>query len=206
MTREEHAVDDQRTLIRELRAAWLTVRRDYFPRWDRAGEWRLTLGTPGRCQGRCDDERRRVRIGARHDDPAERDALLIHEICHAVADPGHAGKWLRRMRRAAEHAEALGNRRLAEVLLAEVRDYENAPRETVAYGYQQLADWTAERPDLPYTAVRNAVAADLGMTVAEFEKRYRRARRVHAGARQDALGHLEERSLAEARQRLAGRG
>jgi hypothetical protein len=46
-------------LSRALRASWDEVRRDFFPRWDREGRWRLrTDRSVGKSHGRCDLERR----------------------------------------------------------------------------------------------------------------------------------------------------
>src|ERR1700730_1313962 len=101
-------------LAKSVRQAWAVVKRDYFPRWDPTGEWRLSFRLPSQARwaallhGLCDMERRLIFIGAFPADEDARDALLIHEICHAVATGFHGKPWQRRMEKAAARARALG--------------------------------------------------------------------------------------------------
>ena len=112
--------------------------------------------------------------------------LLIHEICHAFS-LRHGPPWLRRLRKAVARAKELGRNRLADLLESEAREYEAAPVIRAKDVYRQLADWTAEAPDKPYRNLSAAVAYDVGMTLAEFDEAYPRARRVHDAALRLAL-------------------
>ncbi len=55
---------------RDLRRAFVSVRRTYFPRWDRAGEWTVAPGPRGTVapgvatteHGYCDMERQRIHV------------------------------------------------------------------------------------------------------------------------------------------------
>jgi len=64
---------------------FLDIKTLYFPCWDRANLWRLSAKSKRRVLGYCDRDRRVIEIVARHADSDERDRLVIHEICHAVA-------------------------------------------------------------------------------------------------------------------------
>jgi hypothetical protein len=123
-------------LTQELRAAYADVRRDFFPRWDRQRLWRFRVGgAPGRCQSQCDTKLRLIRINVLHPEPDERDLLLIHEICHALACVAHWRPWFRRMRKAADRAEAFGRAHLADMIRQHVREYEETPVQTAAEIY-----------------------------------------------------------------------
>ncbi len=61
------------------------VRRNYFPRWDRAGRWAVRASAPpGRptIRGYCDLDTRTIWIA--HPD----ELTMIHEVVHAVAGAG----------------------------------------------------------------------------------------------------------------------
>lgn len=161
-----------------------------FPSWDRSGQWQLRIcNLPGTCEGRCDPKSRLIRIACLCTEEDRRDKLLIHEICHAVASCCHGVPWLRRMRSAARRAAALGRMALAKLQEEDVSLYEGQPIETAAVIYQQLREWTLGNPKLPYVVLRRAVAEDFGLSPSEFERSYRRSRRVHAQAVREAGEH-----------------
>jgi hypothetical protein len=178
-----------------MRAAWLAVRRDYFPRWDRTGAWRFRISNlPGSCEGNCDWEKRTITVVYLYedDDADERDMVLIHEICHAVAIHGHGPAWLRRMRRAADRAEELKRPLLAKMLREQADMYESAPKVSFrAQVYELMSDWTLQNPDLPYHALRKAVANDFACKPTELEHLCRRLRRVYEEAKRETLDYRQ---------------
>src|SRR5262245_17872383 len=113
---------------RRMLAAWEQVRRDYFPRWDPEGEWRLSLRAVGKIHGLCEPEKKTVTVCVIHDDPDHRDCLLIHEICHVWGGGKHALGWQRRMTAAASRAQKLGRPQLAKLLEDEVKMYSDPDR------------------------------------------------------------------------------
>lgn len=69
-----------------MRKAWFGIKKNVFPQWDRGGHWRLHVRTlSGPTHGHCDREKKCIYIARVPEDPDERDLLLVHEICHALA-------------------------------------------------------------------------------------------------------------------------
>lgn len=76
-----------------LRQSFQSVRQQFFPRWDRAGRWRLRQVTDlDGAQGECCREDHTIRI-THLPEGDEGTVLLIHEIGHAVANGGHGRLW-----------------------------------------------------------------------------------------------------------------
>src|SRR5207244_858046 len=99
-----------------VRRHFQEIKTLFFSRWDRQNLWRISTRSRRKVHGHCDPERRVIEIVIHQSDPAERDKLLIHEICHAVADMSHGKKWQDRMEKAARRADELGRDRLAKLL------------------------------------------------------------------------------------------
>lgn len=87
------------------------LKEQFFPRWDRQNQWRISTRSKRRVHGHCDVDRRVIEIVIHHSDPDERDRLLIHEICHAVARGSHGKEWQGRMEKAAKQADELARTR-----------------------------------------------------------------------------------------------
>ena len=169
-----------------LGLSWDKVRQDFFPRWDRPGKWRLSLRKPiGRAMGQCCAETKTIRIGVWSSDPDERDLLLIHEICHAVAGGGHGLRWQRRMLRAAHRAGSLGRQALAALLAGEVEQYQQDGLSHYQQVYNQVEEAARSSPSVTYSALRRYLAGEYAVPVSEFDQQYRRAKRVFAEARQE---------------------
>ncbi len=113
-------MNEARLSAMTMRHHFLEIKRLFFPRWDRDNHWRVSKRSKRRLHGHCDTERRVIEIVIQYSDPDKRDKLLIHEICHAVADMGHGRKWQARMEKAAQRADQLGRHRLAELLREEI--------------------------------------------------------------------------------------
>lgn len=114
---------------REVIALFEVVKRNYFPRWDRAGEWRAEFADAERLRyatGYCDSKAKRVYL---HDDVCSfRDsdyvaAFFIHEICHDVGAAHHIRPWTERMESAAQLAERRGEQGIADAVRNEAFSY-----------------------------------------------------------------------------------
>ena len=130
------------------------VRQQFFPRWDRAGRWRLRqVADLDGSQGECCPEDHTIRI-THLPDGDEGTVLLIHEIGHAVANGGHGKLWQARMEQAAVIAEDAGRNELAGLLREEIAGY-NDPLARVSAGfvYQEIGDAVADNPDANFVQV-----------------------------------------------------
>lgn len=177
-----------------MKKHFLEIKQLFFPRWDRANLWRVSTRSKRKVLGYCDRERRVIEIVAQHADRDERDWLLIHEICHAVADGGHGKVWQKRMDNAAQRAHELGRHRLAELLRQEIVCYRTAT-EGVEQAYQTIQEWMTCEPDLTLSQVQRSLADQYGLLVSEVEKTFRRFEKVFRKAKQEAQ---EARALKQA--------
>lgn len=162
------------------------IKHLYFPRWDRDDRWRISTKSRRRVHGHCDVERQVIEIVVQHADPDKRDGLLIHEICHAVANGSHGKAWQRRMEIAARRADDLGRDGLAQWLRQEIVNYQEAP-ETTDEAYQSVQEWLAHNPDLTLAQVKRSLADLYGMLVSEVGTTFKRSEKVYRAAKQDAL-------------------
>ena len=176
---------------------FLEIKKLYFPRWDREELWRISTRSKRNVQGHCDPVRRVIEIVIQHDDLDERDQLLIHEICHAVAGGGHGKTWQSRMEKAAHKADEIGRPRLGDLLREEIVNYR-----TMGVGieeaYQSIRDWVAHEPDITLMQVKRSMANQYGLLVTEVGAKFRRTEMVYRDAKRDAL---ESKALKQ--QRLA---
>ena len=170
------------------------IKHLFFPRWDRDHLWRISPKSRRRVHGHCDDERQVIEIVVQHADPDKRDGLLIHEICHAVANGNHGKAWQRRMEKAARRADDLGRDRLAQWLRQEIADYQDAA-EVTGEAYQTVQEWLAHQPDLTFAQVKRSLADLYGLLVTEVATTFKRIEKVYRAAKQDAL---EGRSMKAA--------
>src|SRR5207253_1787653 len=108
---------------------------------------RISTRSRRQVHGRCDSKRRVIEIVIQHIDPNERDNLLIHEICHAVANGSHGKAWQDRMEKAAKRADELDRDRLAKRLRQEIVNYQDFA-EGREQAYQTIQDWLNAEPDL----------------------------------------------------------
>jgi hypothetical protein len=126
-----------------------------------------------------------IEIVFQHSDPDERDKLIIHEVCHAVADMSHGKKWQDRMEKAAKRADALGRPRLAQLLRDEIIGYQQAPT-SLEVVYNEIRDALADCPEATFPQIKRWLANEYGLLVSEVCKKFRRARKVYEDARRDA--------------------
>jgi hypothetical protein len=169
-----------------IRQQFREIKRLFFARWDRRDLWRVSRTSRRKVHGRCDPERRVIEIVVQHTDPDERDKLIIHEICHAVADGSHGKKWQSRMEKAAKTADDLGRQRLAQLLRKEVAGYQEEAGGASEHAYNEIRDAVTDHPDLTFPQIKRWLADQYGLLVSEVGISFRRARKVFDEAKRDA--------------------
>lgn len=107
------------------------VKREYFPRWDIDGKWKVKFADAERCRvstGYCDSKAATIFLNEAVCGMTDVGvcAFLIHEICHDVAAAGHNLIWARRMERAAKRAAVCGKAEIAEILRSDIFSYCNS--------------------------------------------------------------------------------
>lgn len=174
------------------------IKRLFFPRWDREGRWRIRISSRRRGHGHCDTDRRIIEIMVQHDDPDERDCLLIHEICHAVASCGHGKAWQRRIEKAAVRADEIRRDDLAKLLRQEIVNYQGVT-ESLESAYDTIEDAITENPDLTLRQVKRMIADHYGLLVSEVCTVFRRFKKVYLAYKKYAIKtrHLNEVYLEE---------
>jgi hypothetical protein len=184
-------------MSRSLRAIFGSVRADLFPRWVAGRHWRVRTGSRSvvsREGGHCDSGSRTIHVNA---GPTDREVVVVHEICHAVAGSGHGARWQRRMARAAERARTLGRTTLAMQIEREVSGYIDAPPPRAAYVYDQVSNaaWAGRAA---YHAVLKWVASSYGFTLPELESRYPRLRATFDRSRAAGVAYRSRRIATSA--------
>jgi hypothetical protein len=169
-----------------LQLHFRAVLASFFPRWRAGGRWRCTTLIRSAAHGRCDGKRKVIEIGLVSDDDDALDLLLIHEISHAVASPGHGRTWQRRIFLAADVARRVGRPRLAELLEAEVVHYREKA-EPLAVAYQEVRDALLHNPDLTLVQVKRWLGRMYGVRYGDIDRVFRGLRTVYKRARKEAV-------------------
>src|SRR4030095_2412235 len=178
----------RRCLEREFRA----VRKEYFPKWDKARKWRVRCFPANRvtsdCHAYCDCKGKIIYIARNSGDLT---ALLIHEISHAVTPQvNHGGPWQERMLKAACVGRQRRRAQLAEFLRGEVDSYRRNT-EVIANKAisSEIGDCVSDLKGIPsFRAVVKIVAQRNVMTAKEFLKRFPRAKAAYDEAVQLTRG------------------
>ncbi len=170
--------------MRILQEEFEFIRKTFFPRWDRKEEWRIILvqdinGTQGECLKRT----KTIHILKELGSIEELQALLIHEICHAVGYWGHARKWQDRMLRSARQAADSGLSALADILRRNVQRYKESHRETAEMVYTEIGDYVLDSPECEFDTIIDYMRRVRGVSREEFLKRYRKSRDVYESNR-----------------------
>jgi hypothetical protein len=140
------------TLAEEFRQMCQT----YFPRWHAATAWCLEerpcaswieahgQGQVTPARSFCDPTTRRITIDVSRENVLQRQATMMHAICHAITTVGHGARFRAQMDRAATRAQALGATALAEALHRQVQAYRSFGR------LQACEAHTSARPLAPH--------------------------------------------------------
>jgi hypothetical protein len=154
------------------------LRRLFFPRWDRSGAWGLEVREKLLCFGCCDFENKIISIRPLPVGDGLR-LLLIHEMCHCCTEKNHGKKWRGRMLMAAAAAATAGMHDLSGMLADEVAAAGAAGANIRAGSvYDAIRGCAADYPTASFDEIKGRVCRRLGLCTEEFEKTYRRARRV----------------------------
>ncbi len=172
------------TLINDrLEGAFEYIRKTYFPRWDKKGQWTISYKDNLPSTGWCDIKNKAIFLDS---PPAKDDKLhflLIHEICHAVTPGSHGRKWKSRMLKASEKAKEIGHKEISKMLYENVEQYNKTPKMKAFGVYQLIEEWTSENPDVPYDELIKGVADYFGCYPEELEEGYKRCKTVYEKAR-----------------------
>jgi hypothetical protein len=158
------------------------IRKTFFPRWDKERKWTVDLDWHLPSIGRCNRDLKKIVIGGMPKNQNRLYLWLIHEIGH-VWCYGHAKKWQDRMLKAAQKADSIGNKILANFLRNEVNAYIEATKKggkvTASTIYSLISDAMLEKPEESYEFIISWVAREIGLYPQEVEKRYKRCRNVY---------------------------
>lgn len=161
------------------------IRKTFFPRWDKEGQWIVKESENLPSQGLCDLKKKAIFLQYLPEKDNDLYEILIHEICHAVTDGGHGRKWLTRMLKASDIAKEIGYEQLSKLVHEQVEQYSD-PEKYIRVGareiYTLIEDWAFENPDLTYSKMIEAVAAHFGLYPKELEKAYKRCKIVYEKA------------------------
>jgi hypothetical protein len=155
-----------------------TVRRLYFPRWDKACRWRFrSFPKNDTRDGLCDPATRTIYV---RPNVPERIGAIIHEICHAVAvHANHGNPWQKRMLRAAAHATRLGENEIAKFLQSEVKQF-GSEMLTARAVYGEIKDVVEFSPSkLTFHQTIRAASTNLNIRKSTLLRLYRRCRAVY---------------------------
>lgn len=161
------------------------IKHLFFPRWDRDGQWRLSTRSRRRVHGYCDLKARTIEVFAIPGDPDDRDMLLIHEICHAVAPGNHGVVWRRRMEKAAATADEIGRSRLACLIRKEIVAYQEAGS-VVTEAYASIREAVSTTPNLTFGQLKRWLASEYGLLLLEVCTTFKRAEMVFQDAQREA--------------------
>jgi len=123
------------------------VKSEYFPRWDKKGEWSVIVDDDMVFEGLCDKEKKIISIKPNHTKDNKLSQVLIHEICHAFTNNCHGKIWQRRMIKVSELAKYKGNNFLGKLLSQDIEEYQKVPNEYTQV-YEIIKDWVNENPEL----------------------------------------------------------
>jgi hypothetical protein len=163
-----------------------SVRRTFFPSWDKEKKWKIVdKEGPHRPHGCIDKEAKAVEVQCMGPGQSLR-VCLIHEIAHAVSSLGHGKEWQDRVEKAAMKAETIGETSVAEALREEVRVYTEpfgAIKPTPNQVYARIKNERLGCPTHSFDQVVDAIRNDFGLTREEFLREFKKSREVFDSAK-----------------------
>ncbi|MBW2346116.1 MAG: hypothetical protein JRF53_19400 [Deltaproteobacteria bacterium] len=154
------------------------VRQNFFPKWDRKGQWTIKIDSDLPSLGRCFQDQKTISLGSVSDSNDELHLLIIHKICH-TSIPNHGKKWLGRMAKAANTAKEIGRTKLSQMIQKEVALYKDESILTAQNIYNQIGDAILDVPEASYEVVIKIISREVGIYPNELEKCYKRCRKVY---------------------------
>jgi len=167
----------------------------FFPLWDRKNEWAIIVNTTRDCHGYCDEKQKKIYINHISD------LTIIHEIVHAISEPGHGRKWQARMSKAAKRAECLGLQSLACDIQEECEQYRlEGFKPTAQYIYERIESTVIDtKGKVDFNVIIENVGNEFGFTSSDMLRKYKRLKHVYnraiAGYKRCSpsakVGHIE---------------
>jgi hypothetical protein len=163
------------------------IKRTFFRKRD---DWKLAVDGQLPCPARCNNETKTVTLRFI---PPEEDFLksvLIHELCHSLhgCKTGTHGKvWQGQMLKKSKIAKKKGMANLVLLLIEDVERY----RDAISMGvgthtdvYGRVEDVVRDCPNISYDDLVEGVALEYGATREDFEKGFKRLRKVFERAKE----------------------
>jgi hypothetical protein len=197
LTTENSRMDQ--TMATNLKTEFDRVRRMLFPRWDREKNWRVRRDWRLPSNGYCDEKKKIITV-KRLDDPQwsrywALDAILAHEICHALTRSGHGRAWQARMLIAAAAAGKSGAARLAKQIREDVAETREKISRQPRSESQAAYDFVRECLDEPgldtWPKVLRALVDEFCLRPKEIRRRFPRARRVWDAERRERKREIQ---------------
>jgi hypothetical protein len=146
------------------------IQSQYFPRWDINHKYRIEQWyQPG---ARCNYKEKIIKVS-----DIDNEAVIIHEICHAVVRKGgHGAEFQNRLLKAADMADNYGNPELAKKIRDDVEwmkeVFKRLPEMKMDAKYIQdtISDYVIDRPDVSFEQIVKYVAQENGLYPEELLK------------------------------------
>lgn len=166
------------------------VRKNFYPRWDRARQWRFSFVGRQRLRGArglCDDKTKSIFLLTKYKNTDQLLALAIHEVCHAVTDKRHGKKFLNRLEKARTHAALIDQKEVANQLSFEINSYKEGKKITARDMYTKIEDVVRDTADinLKFTEIVDFLRFEVAMSRKEFLHRFKRAKEVYMESKAD---------------------
>ena len=167
------------------------VRLTFYPRWDRKREWKIEVVRGNHralyfcVHGKCLCDKKRIFlnesiVNEHGAESEEAEALIIHEIAHAVTNGGHGAVWQRRIEKVITAAEAMGRQSLADHFKGELESYRGAPKVSLrAEVYSMIEDAVyVDRVSAGFGSLMKCLSREVAMYPGEILQKCPRCREV----------------------------
>jgi hypothetical protein len=165
----------------QLKRVFREIKSDYFPKWDKKGNWKVIRSN--HKFSHCYRDNRTIRIGQIYPGLCDLRCLLCHEITHAVTSSGHNKKWQTRYLKVAKLAEKYGDKELAEQIRNNLKMYQEAGKIYASTIYRTVENAVWEKPEAKFREVIKWTAFNYASTSTELIKRYRLLKKVFLKAK-----------------------
>lgn len=169
--------------VRRLKDVFESVRKAFFPHWDRNRNWKVRKKKDLPCDGLCDLHLKAISLQyiSKNDDKLSR--LLIHEICHCFS-PRHGKRWQDQMVKRAQKANQIGRDELARLIMEDVEGYRKAPIIRAKDVYGRVEDIVTEDSEegISFEDLVKCLASELGMYPEELLEGYKKLKEAFSKA------------------------
>ena len=157
-----------------LEREFITIKKLFFPRWDRDNLWGVSgsLGTGSGhiCpDGHCSIENRTLHVLTGEED---HERMLVHLICHAVTENNHRTHWQERMKKVEIHARQSSMIRLADALNVDMERYKSTQDITAELVENKSYETALELPESTPEIWLEVVSSCYEMTGTELTRKF----------------------------------